>query len=110
MSSKLENYYNYIVDDMLTKTRYEIHTTKTRYEIHTGAVVIYFPWGFYDLYSADIPDFLSDVDTIEYDTMGNNIINYVSGSYGMHDEEIAEVVKRLLKIVYGNILKDLENV
>jgi hypothetical protein len=101
MSSKLENYYNYIVNDMLSKTRYEIHP---------GAVVIYFPWGFYELYQTDIPGFLSDVDTIEYDTMGTHIINYIAGNYGMHNEEIVEVLKRLLKIVYGNILKDLENV
>jgi hypothetical protein len=99
-SAKVEKYYNYIVSNILKDTHHEI---KGDY------VLLTLPWMDYRFSKKDAEYGYNSINTINFVGMGDMVQKHLAGKYGVRDEEMVGVMKRLLTIVYQNIFKDWDS-
>ncbi len=98
MNPKLERYYNYIVDEMLSKT--EVNFDKWSGE----TVVVYYPFMNIGI------SYLGFVRILEglRETFYKHYVEYVQGTYGVKTEEVKILWGKYINKVYKTFRRDDE--
>jgi hypothetical protein len=103
-NSKLQNYYNYIINDLVSETSYDFDDEI----IHLNL-----PWMTYHLFEEDIKDslegFKGKKNFFTTEGLSKGIIDFIGGKYGMYTDEITIILKQYLTIIYTKVLNDFDN-
>lgn len=101
MNGKIEKYYNFIIDNVVSDTEYEINIINN---VNLGL-----PWGEYRMTISDVIEQMNTLDRISLDVMSNSVRDHFSGKYGLQDNEIANVLQQSLMRIYQIIVDDYQD-